>query len=585
MKLQESDFSSVGRMVLRLFFILTLFSKSGISFTASASYHNSNGAAVNKSSRRFIPRGGSSSSSSSRSSSASSLEAPTNENEAEDAITTTTTSTKKSNGPLRVLFLSSDTGGGHRASAESLAKQFELQFPGTTYDVCDIWSLDGCLPYRRIVPTYTHFSAHPWQWKLFFHGSNLRFVEAWSDFHSKFVCERKIRRRIASYDPDVVVSVHPTMNLCPAYSLGKLSTLVQRHIPIYTVVTDLGSAHCMWFKKQVDTLFVPSERLHRMAVTRGKVPEEKLDLIGLPIRNDFGVEAKKLQTRSSPEGRAYQAQIRTALGLDPDRAMVLVMGGGEGMGGLSAIVDGLYASLVHNGLDVTICVVCAKNKKLKQDLADRDWEHVVVPAETKKRRKMEQRQSRRSGSRLRRLLPGGGRLRRLWPGRNKDDLATETDGTFRRKGKVQVIGLGYVTKMAEYMVAADVLVSKAGPGTIAEAASLGLPCMLTSFLPGQEAGNVDFVVEKGFGTYCHHPTEIGQQVSNWLNDPILRSKMNTQALASSNADAAAQIIQKIGTAANAYKNVSIENSVDGKTRLSTNELKNKKGKLLFKPYK
>ena len=37
--------------------------------------------------------------------------------------------------------------------------------------------------------------------------------------------------------------------------------------------------------------------------------------------------------------------------------------------------------------------------------------------------------------------------------------------------------------MAEYMVATDVLVSKAGPGTIAEAAaSLSLPVMLTSFL-------------------------------------------------------------------------------------------------------
>lgn len=29
----------------------------------------------------------------------------------------------KENRPLRVLFLSADTGGGHRASAESLAKQ------------------------------------------------------------------------------------------------------------------------------------------------------------------------------------------------------------------------------------------------------------------------------------------------------------------------------------------------------------------------------------------------------------------------------------------------------------------------------
>ena len=46
-----------------------------------------------------------------------------------------------------------------------------------------------------------------------------------------------------------------------------------------------------------------------------------------------------------------------------------------------------------------------------------------------------------------------------------------------RPGDVRVVPLGFVTNMAEYMVAADVLVSKAGPGTIAEAAAVGLPVM------------------------------------------------------------------------------------------------------------
>jgi len=49
---------------------------------------------------------------------------------------------------LRVLFLSSDTGGGHRASAESLARQFELLYPGSTYDLLDVMSKDGVPPYN-----------------------------------------------------------------------------------------------------------------------------------------------------------------------------------------------------------------------------------------------------------------------------------------------------------------------------------------------------------------------------------------------------------------------------------------------------
>mmetsp|Transcript_21487 Transcript_21487/g.45428 ORF Transcript_21487/g.45428 Transcript_21487/m.45428 type:complete len:137 (+) Transcript_21487:888-1298(+) len=44
-------------------------------------------------------------------------------------------------------------------------------------------------------------------------------------------------------------------------------------------------------------------------------------------------------------------------------------------------------------------------------------------------------------------------------------------------GNVDVVPLGFMTNMADWIVAADVLVSKAGPGTIAEAATVGLVLM------------------------------------------------------------------------------------------------------------
>merc|ERR1712087_299011 len=87
-------------------------------------------------------------------------------------------------------------------------------------------------------------------------------------------------------------------------------------------------------------------------------------------------------------------------------------------------------------------------------------------------------------------------------------------------GQVKVMGLGFVTKMAEYMVAADVLVSKAGPGTISEAAALSLPVLLTSYLPGQEEGNVDFVVDNEFGSFVNdsNPFGIAAEVVAWLRN-------------------------------------------------------------------
>jgi 1,2-diacylglycerol 3-beta-galactosyltransferase len=61
---------------------------------------------------------------------------------------------------------------------------------------------------------------------------------------------------------------------------------------------------------------------------------------------------------------------------------------------------------------------------------------------------------------------------------------------------------GFVSNMAEWLRAADVVITKAGPGTIAEAQCAGTPLLLTSYIPGQERGNVGFVVGTGAGRYA-----------------------------------------------------------------------------------
>ena len=61
-----------------------------------------------------------------------------------------------------------------------------------------------------------------------------------ADLHSKVMCGRKIKERIQSINPDVVVSVHPTMNYTPLIETQKISRELGKHIPFFTVVTDLG---------------------------------------------------------------------------------------------------------------------------------------------------------------------------------------------------------------------------------------------------------------------------------------------------------------------------------------------------------
>jgi 1,2-diacylglycerol 3-beta-galactosyltransferase len=72
--------------------------------------------------------------------------------------------------------------------------------------------------------------------------------------------------------------------------------------------------------------------------------------------------------------------------------------------------------------------------------------------------------------------------------------------------------LGFVDYMPELMRACDVIVTKAGPGAIAEALATGLPLVITGFLPGQESPNVDFVVESGVGKYSPKDDELLEEI-------------------------------------------------------------------------
>jgi 1,2-diacylglycerol 3-beta-galactosyltransferase len=72
--------------------------------------------------------------------------------------------------------------------------------------------------------------------------------------------------------------------------------------------------------------------------------------------------------------------------------------------------------------------------------------------------------------------------------------------------------LGFVDYMPELMRACDVVVTKAGPGAIAESLATGLPLVLTGFLPGQESPNVDFVVESGIGAFAPKEDDLRDEV-------------------------------------------------------------------------
>jgi len=105
---------------------------------------------------------------------------------------------------------------------------------------------------------------------------------------------------------------------------------------------------------------------------------------------------------------------------------------------------------------------------------------------------------------------------------------------------------GFTRDMPDFMRAADFIVTKAGPGTIAEALNAELPIILYSKLPGQEDGNVTFVEEEGAGVWAPYPKDVVRTLTRWISHPAERQKVIENCRRAGRPEAARTIAQAIG---------------------------------------
>lgn len=367
----------------------------------------------------------------------------------------------------RVVFLISDTGGGHRASASALAEALHSQH-GDALDcqVVDLLTDYAAWPLNSAADCYEPAINHRlWLWRAGWsaiqNASFWRAVELLAQVWQR----GGLRRFAADCRADLYVSVHPLLNRLVRRSLARCHPQAR----FATVVTDLDSAPRQWYDPGVDLLVAPCPAVQAAALRAG-LPASRVRLAGLPIRLQF-----------SQVGLDHR-QARAALGLAP-RPTVLLLGGGAGIGRLEEIALALAPVLAAR--EGQLAVICGRNDALRSRLAARRWPLPVRVA-------------------------------------------------------------GYVDDMPLWMAAADLLVTKAGPGTIAEALACGLPLVLSGFVPGQETGNVRYVQENGVGVYCPDPEQIAAAVADWLEpgNPVLPA-LRARARALARPQAALEIAQAL----------------------------------------
>ena len=371
----------------------------------------------------------------------------------------------------RVLFLMSDTGGGHRAAAEAIRDALISQYGADRVRV-------------QLVDVFRHTNFplnhmpefYPWivnngkiSWGLGFNLSNTASRATVLSGGMYLTNGRRLRRMVERNPADVVVCVHSVIT---RPSMQAFLDLEERP-PFVTVVTDLVSTHMFWYDRNAEMTLVPTDVAYDRGLQCG-LPADRLKVTGLPVHPRFC------------DGLMGKEEAREALGLRSDLPVILMVAGGEGMGPLYETARAVN----DKALNCQLVIIAGKNRQLKERLEASDW-----------------------------------------------NQPTHVHG--------------FVTNMPTMMAAADVLITKAGPATISEACIAGLPMILNDAIPGQETGNVQYVVENNAGVYAPSPARVADAAESWLAEGpegLARRSQNARRIA--RPDAVWQIAREVWKYAN-----------------------------------
>jgi UDP-N-acetylglucosamine:LPS N-acetylglucosamine transferase len=224
---------------------------------------------------------------------------------------------------------------------------------------------------------------------------------------------RRLERRVLAFRPDVVIGTQ----MIPAALLSTVKQRGRLGVPSIAVPTDFG-VHDFWVQSGTDAYCVAHESIPGLDAS----PARRILVTGVPLLPGF-VHPPAV------------GESKIALGLDPARPVVLVLGGGLGLG-----VDAVAGQLLANRPDADLVLVTGHNGPARTALGSQAVEHA---------------------------------------------------------GRLHVFG--WTNRMEYFIRAADIVVGKPGGLTVAEVLACGRPLLAARSLGGQEGFNVRFLERHDVG--------------------------------------------------------------------------------------
>jgi processive 1,2-diacylglycerol beta-glucosyltransferase len=329
--------------------------------------------------------------------------------------------------PKRIAILTLSVGSGHLRAAEVI--QRALLDGGDNVEVRSLDAIDVVRPWFRwvYVGYYWWMLRHaPRLWRRLFERRQRKAHRATAP---RWVFRRgcaEVLRQLKAFAPHLIIATE--IGAAEIAALGKREGYYNS--PILAVQTDFQTEP-PWVQREIDVYGVGSEEAKAQLLGWGVSPN-RVVLSGIPIDPAFGLAFD-------------HAEVLRALGLDPRRPVVLVMGGGMG----PAPLDEIIQSLERCGLPLQVLAVSGRDNALKARL---------------------------EGQR----------------GRIALDLHV----------------FGWSDNVPELMTAADLLITKPGGVTIAEALAVGLPMLLTHPISGPEERHARYLEQNGVAVQAQSLEEI-----------------------------------------------------------------------------
>lgn len=350
----------------------------------------------------------------------------------------------------KFLFLYLNTGAGHKSAAKVLADSMCSIDPEVDIQMKIGYSRHG-LGHLIFEKGYNYSCNYiHGLFPLMYDMGQNRWLQSFLNYIIGPEARRHLRKMIFKEHPTDIVSFH--------FGVTPFVKDVLKNIPwkinFNVIVTDPFTVpHCWFYEKNLNYM-VYSEEAKKIAVKECGVPEKNVKVI------PFLMNEKYHSVKESPE------EIRTLKikhGFDPDKKIVLLVGGGEGLPGATEIIN----QCILRRSNFASAIICGRDKVKQKNMNI---------------------------------------LRLAHP-------------------KLDLHVYGFVDFLDELVKICDCAVIKAGPATLLEVLSCRKPVIICRYIHNQELGNMRFAVNHRVGYFIQKSRKIYEKINEVLNDSEFDEKM------------------------------------------------------------